>query len=445
MTASVPLPAPSPVADHHPTDFAGRRRRRARRRPVYLGEGLTFELRHGTAVLATEAIDLCSQGLGLAIVEPPAALPGLADTVNVRYTGPGASGECRGAVVRHTGALRSGRRVLPRIGLELVSEPAPRSMHAIPDALPAFADAACPWFLAERLRFRVAAIDAAGMTLETLDADAPLIAGAELDFALHLPLVGVEPARARVTCVGRDAARAEWVRAPRALQRAIARYLLAADATITPAGLRAGGLAVGGVEQAFTFDCASAPEDMHAILALRLLAHQAEGHLNDATIEDMRSPYDAHSRHLTCRFGGRIVGYVRAIFVDGDPARSQYVSLGGHVVPQWLWDAGFLEGGAGAVHPDFQRGGLYVPLMQHLWRVAVQTGHRYMLGACPDELVPMYADMGFHVLETRDVRPKPGWSFRSHLIYGDAEEIVREAAQSRGRAAMARAIEFGRP
>ena len=39
---------------------------------------------------------------------------------------------------------------------------------------------------------------------------------------------------------------------------------------------------------------------------------------------------------------------MRVIFVDGDPARSQYVSLGGHEVPQWLWDAGFVEGGAGA-------------------------------------------------------------------------------------------------
>jgi len=435
VTASAQLLAVAPaVADS----------RAARRRPVYLGEGVRYELRHGAAVLATEAIDLTSEGVGLAVVEAPAAMPGLGDVVSVRYSGPGASGACQDAIVRHTGALRSGRRVLPRIGLELVSEPVPASGHASPDALPAFAAARCPWFLTEHLRFRVAALDPGGMTLEALDPAVPLIAGAELDFALHLPLVGVEPARARLTCVGRDAVRAEWVEPQRGLLRAISRYLLAADGTLTPTGLRAGGLAVGGIEQSFTFDCASSPADMRAILALRLLAHQAEGHLNEATVEDMRSPYDAHSRHLTCRFGERIVGYVRAIFVDGDPARSQYVSMGGHVVPQWLWDAGFLEGGAGAVHPDFQRGGLYVPLMQHLWRVTVQTGHRYMLGACPDELVAMYEDMGFHVMETRDVKPKPGWSFRSHLLYGDAEEVVREASRSRGRAAMAAAIEFAR-
>jgi hypothetical protein len=418
--------------------------RAARRRPVYLGEGLTFELRHGAAVLATEAIDLSPEGLGLAVVEAPAALPGLGDAVSVRYSGPGASGSCQDAVVRHTGALRSGGRVLPRIGLELVTEPAPPSSHVSPDALPAFADAGCPWFLAERLRFRVAAIDAGGMTVQALDPGAPLIAGAELDFALHLPLVGVEPARARLTRVGRGALRADWVEPSRALLRAISRYLLAADATLTPAALRAAGLVVGGIEQAFTYDCVSAPADMREILALRLLAHQAEGHLGGATIEDMRSPYDAHSRHLTCRFGGLIVGYVRAIFVDGDPARSQYVSMGGHEVPQWLWDAGFLEAGAGAMHPDFQRGGLYVPLMQHAYRVAVQSGHRYMLGACPGELLTMYGEMGFEVLEERLVNPKPGWSFRSHLLVADVERVLREPSPTRSGAAMAKAIEFAR-
>jgi hypothetical protein len=435
VTASAPLLAPRP-------DDA----RWSRRRPVYLGEGLTFELRHGAAVLATEAIDLTSEGLGLAVVEAPAAMPGLGDTVSVRYSGPGASGACQDAVVRHTGALRSGRRVLPHIGVSLVPGPAAAERRqAAPDALPAFAAARCPWFFAERLSFRVEAIGAGGMTVQALRTDVPLIAGAELDFELHLPLVGVHPARGRLTSVRREDADVEWIEPSRETAKAISRHLLAADETLTPARLRADGLAVGGIEQAFTFDCAASPADMREVLALRLRAHQAEGHLTGATIEDMRSPYDAHSRHLTCRFGGRIVGYVRAIFVDGDPARSQYVSLGGHEVPQWLWDAGFLEGGAGAVHPDFQRGGLYVPLMQHLFRVAVQSGYRYILGACPDELVAMYRDMGFDVLEERIANPKPDWSFRSHLLVADVEQIRREAPESRGRAAMAAAIEFARP
>jgi GNAT superfamily N-acetyltransferase len=133
---------------------------------------------------------------------------------------------------------------------------------------------------------------------------------------------------------------------------------------------------------------------------------------------------------------------VRAIFVDGDPARSQYISWGGHEAPQWLWDAGFVEGGSGATHPDFQRTGLYVALMQHLFRVAAQSGHRYVLGACPDNLLEVYRDMGFEVLEERMVEPKPGWRFRSHLIVADAERVVRDATATTGVAAMASAISF---
>ena len=260
--------------------------------------------------------------------------------------------------------------------------------------------------------------------------------------------MAAENGRGRLTSVRRDDANGgfevgvAWIDPPRELLNALSRYLLAGDATLTPASLRAGGLTVRGVERAVTYDYATSSADYEEILALRLHAHQAEGHLDNTSIADLRSPFDAHSRHLTCRFGGRIVGYVRVIFVDGDPARSQYVALGGHEVPQWLWDAGFVEGGAGATHPDFQRAGLYVPLMQHMFRVAVQSGHRFVLGACPDELLGMYRDMGFEVLEERTVEPKPGWRFRSHLLYADAERLLDAPPTSGTVAAMASAIGF---
>jgi hypothetical protein len=54
----------------------------------------------------------------------------------------------------------------------------------------------------------------------------------------------------------------------------------------------------------------------------------------------------------------------------------------------------------------------------------------------------MYGDMGFAVLETRTVEPKPGWRFRSHLLYGDAEQLLRDEPVSPTVAAMASAISF---
>jgi GNAT superfamily N-acetyltransferase len=400
------------------------------RRRVYLGEGLTFEL---AGRIAAEAIDLTSGGLGL-LLRPISEVPNVGDTVGVRYTGRGASGEAQAAIVRHIGSLR-GR---PRVGLSLVHD-APASELRWPATLPACASAPCPWFFQETLRFRIAAVGAGGITLHGTE---PLPPRAQLDLDLHLADIGIEQARGRVNAVHLNEIDVGWIDPP---PRLLARFLLAGDPTLTPAVLRAGGLPVGSVAGHVSYGYAGNASELREILALRLRAHQAEGHLDGGTAADLRSPFDAYSRHLTCRFGGRIVGYVRVIFVDGDPERSQYVSWGGHEVPEWLWDAGFVEAGAGAVHPDFQRAGLFVPLMQHAYRVAVQSGHRYVLGACDDDLLAMYREMGFEQLEQRIVEPKPGWRFRSHLISVDTEKVTEAQAPSRTLSAMASAIEFASP
>ena len=432
--------------------------RSLQRRRIYLGEGLTFEIVSRDAWLEAEAIDVTPTGLGLAVVHATGDLvmPAVGEVVSVRYVGRGASNAPQEAVVRHVGALRTGRGTLPRVGVLLVPDTTSaagveRRDHArypCPVALPAFATASCPWFFQESLHFRVLQVGAGGMTLRTSHPNPPLLPRAELDFDVHLGFVSVEHGRGRLTSVRwDDAGRAfevgvAWIDPPRELLRAVSHYLLASDANLTPATLRAGGLEVGRLERAVTYDYATSSADYDEILALRLHAHQANGHLAGESVADLRSPFDAHARHLTCRFGGRIVGYVRVIFVDGDPSRSQYVALGGHVVPEWLWEAGFVEGGAGATHPDFQRAGLYVPLMQHLFRVAVQSGHRFVLGACPDELLGMYREMGFEVLEERTVEPKPGWRFRSHLLYADAERLLNDPPSTKAGPAIASAIAF---
>ena len=79
----------------------------------------------------------------------------------------------------------------------------------------------------------------------------------------------------RVTGVRGGEVDVEWVDPPRALLKSLSRYLLAGDEALTPATLRHGGLAVGSVEHAVTYDYASSAEDVDAILALRL--HRAPG------------------------------------------------------------------------------------------------------------------------------------------------------------------------
>src|SRR4051794_39603900 len=250
------------------------------RRRVYLGEGLTFEVSCRGRTIAAEAVDLTLEGLGLALTRVP-LMPLEGEVVSVRYTGRGAIGATQEAVVAHAGSLRSGARVLPRIGLALLGEHAHDAgvRWPCPDALPAFAVAACPWFYREHARFRVLALGAYGMTLQA--EHTALLRGIELDFEVHLPFVGVQTARGRMLSA-RDVA---WIDPPRTLHNAFSRYLLAGDDALTPARLRAGGLHVGSIEPAVGFGYASTTADHEAILALRLHAHQAEGHLRDATVD----------------------------------------------------------------------------------------------------------------------------------------------------------------
>ena len=80
---------------------------------------------------------------------------------------------------------------------------------------------------------------------------------------------------------------------------------------------------------------------------------------------------------------------------------------------------------------------------RYAWiRDASLTMEALYIGACPDELLAMYREMGFETLEERMVEPKPGWSFRSHLLYADAARLLREPSASGTVAAMARAIDF---
>ncbi|MEJ3654599.1 GNAT family N-acetyltransferase [Actinomycetes bacterium KLBMP 9759] len=288
----------------------------------------------------------------------------------------------------------------------------------------------------------VAEIGATGARLTSVNTgSSELRAGLELQLAVTLPFAGAHEVPAVVVSVVGRAVVVEWVRPRRELLSAVAEYLLLADPATTPAELRAAGLPVRGVDRAFTFGL-TGDEDLPEIHDLRLRAHRNEGRFAGLDADALASPFDAHACHLVCRHDERIVGYVRVIFVDRDPRRSQYVSWGGHVVPSWLWRAGFVEAGAGAIDPEYQGAGLFPPLMQHVVRVAAETGHRHVLGACEDALLAMYTRTGFGTVESRHVEPRPGWAFRSHLLHLDLDALVVGALAGRDVLPMAEAARF---
>jgi len=298
-----------------------------------------------------------------------------------------------------------------------------------PDHLPVTASARPQDCLGGWLHATLVEAGARGAILRPTTDDAVWQPGRTRTFVVAVPFVGDHEVIGVLGRVGTGPDGIErigvtWTTPPARFLAALAEYLMLAGTGLSPAELRATGLPLRSASRAVRYDSAHRPQDERDVLSLRLRAHQHQGRLRDKGWADLASPFDAHARHLVCRYGSRIVGYVRVILVEGDPTRSQYVSWGGHEVPPSLWEEGFAESGAGAIDPDFQKAGLFLPLMQHCVRVAIETGCRHLLGACDDDLLGMYRSMGFVLLESRDVEPRPGWRFRSHLIDLDLDRLA---------------------
>ena len=180
--------------------------------------------------------------------------------------------------------------------------------------------------------------------------------------------------------------------------------------------------------------------DLDEIHDLRLRAHRHDGRLTGVTAAELASPYDDDAWHLVIRHGGRIVAYMRLIDLRGDPGRSQYMTDGGHSVPAAMWEGGMLEGGAGAVEPEYRRGRLYSEIVRESVRITVRTGNRWLLGGCEDELLPGFTALGFTVVQTREVEPLPGWRFRSHLFAMTMDDLAAGRVSGRYVSAMTSAL-----
>ena len=174
--------------------------------------------RRRDAWLQAEAIDLTHEGLGVA-VRPRDRRDDAGGGRGRQRPLHGSRGLRRaaagGGALRRQPADRPGNapaaRALARARDDAGSPTsigARASATRAPEALPAFAAAACPWFFRETLHFRIVAVGAGGMTLRTTHAHPPLL----------------PRARARLRAAprvdrGRERPRAADVGAPRRGQR----------------------------------------------------------------------------------------------------------------------------------------------------------------------------------------------------------------------------------
>jgi hypothetical protein len=175
-----------------------------------------------------------------------------------------------------------------------------------------------------------------------------------------------------------------------ALRSSITEFLLMTRPGMNIRELGQKGFLVSDLEKAFVFRSVQTPEQLDNVLKLRLRAAQKDGRWEGETDHSkMRDPWDKHARQIFCEINSQIVASARIVFNNGIADRSEHVSYGVEI-PDWLWEAGFVEGSRVCTDPDFRGSDIFFHIIQQISRIVAQSGYRYILLNCVDSLVPVY-------------------------------------------------------
>lgn len=270
----------------------------------------------------------------------------------------------------------------------------------------AFADD--PLLFDEFLHFQVEGFSATEVLLRTSKSNRSLIPGQTLPIQFLLPnntacecrvrfvrVASFEGDEDSFTILGR------WIKPTEAFLESLAEFLLIARPGLTIAEMKRLGWPVTLMNRAIRFRYVNQESDMQAVLKLRLLASQHEGrHLGKVDAGITLDRYDAYARQVMCIVGAVRVAAARLVFNDGKKNRSEHEDYGLDL-PPWLWKEGFVEATQVYTHPDYRGADVFLFLMQHVSRVAMSAGYRYVLMHCSDAMIPIYQRIGAKNMKMR--------------------------------------------
>lgn len=159
-------------------------------------------------------------------------------------------------------------------------------------------------------------------------------------------------------------------------------------------------------------------EEFREILNLRALSfgQSDEGR----QWEKWSDKYDAHARILVGRFRGQIVCSGRIVYQEtiANLEQSSFVKMP-DIIPR---DAPLTEVGRVCTHPLYRGDDLLVQLFRFVVLTMMESGQRYMIVNCTDELLRMYETVGLRKTGASFIHPNDG--AQHHLIFSDLHRTI---------------------
>ncbi len=412
-------------------------KRQGTRQDVYLEDGILAKLKVGGKEYSAQVYDLNPQGVGILLPQSSEASNLKAgDTAMLRVDS--GSRESIGALVTivNQQGVRLRDQDYQKLGCSFQESRSfradqeaysPDGYFPLPPDFQPFATTTSPFTFRNELSFRVAAIDAQGMILSTSKRNRELVPGLGLDFLIQLVHLNTHRVGATVEAIHIPLEsrhfylKARFHKPSYALLRDVSEYILCYSDQATPKALREAGLPVDGIDSAIRVSYAKTDAEMLEVFRLRHLVAVAEGRIGaDTPPEEMRDAFDDYSRQLLFWVGPRPIACARLIFVSRQKERSEISQF--IEIPPKYWRENFVEVSRFAIHPDFRGGDVYINMIRHSTRIALEAGMAYAFADCRPFLLKVYKRIG--AIDTGLCISHPFYPGEPmHVIYFDGKKL----------------------
>lgn len=285
------------------------------------------------------------------------------------------------------------------------------------------ASAASPVLFRRRLEVEMDHLDPYCGELRALSQDPGLLPGLDLELNLECRWSGASQVRVQITGMHlRDNQRSYGFRVlDHASSRALALMLLCQRERFSfdslPAALRKSSA----IDRLLAVSIVKADEAMLQVLACRLAANRHYGRLGDVeSAWDLWDELDPFSIHVAASLGGKCVGSGRVVVNDGHRGRCEIEVA--TPLPEWLWDAGFVEMSRVAIRPEYAGHRVMLALLRELGRITLHLRARYIVLDAIEVLVPIYVKLGARCLPIHKKHPYSGERVR--IMYFDVGQLL---------------------
>jgi hypothetical protein len=280
------------------------------------------------------------------------------------------------------------------------------------------------------IHFKILDLSTSGLMLVTSLRNRYLVPGLTLDTQITFPMFAQVRAQIEIKntrVIDRNGKShlgigAELKNPSKMVLNAIGQYIFQFGPPNSIAELKKHGLNVPKASQGVEYSYARSIEEYQNVLELRRTAYlRAQKIAADVKPENLSDALDAKSRIIVAKYRQEVVASTRLVFHG--PEDSYEVEKHTALPANFPSKYDSVEASRLCIHPDFQKGDIFLGLFKQLGITAAQARKRYIVSFASDEMLPFYMKAGATKTST-NFKHSGLNGLRHHVIVWDIAQAI---------------------